>query len=351
MEVSQIAEEKFPCAMLLGDLSVNLNHLKTMCQGCPTLLYWIRKIVCCSKAGDRKVKGIPGEEAMRFSNRLSGAVTWVGKDVMIRAVPATLAEAKVDIAKARQFIRTQNLEKLAVHRFKESRKEKEARPVESPIVLETPNVLRRKKTISQADHYAAMKYGEPAMSARELEGCLSPAERVQSRSHHTKGIRQVPESDVVSSDGFSYDSPPDDSSNELDSDDIVAYDMETSCYTTLADQTRREKRDFRRAHKRDRRTQRSRYKSSLTLPLFRDSKKEDAIMYVDWRQQVQALIDRGILARRVRDLVMEALEGPPKSDALAKYNQGDKSLKDIQGVLDKVYGGQTSLHCTTIGAV
>ena len=37
---------------------------------------------------------------------------------------------------------------------------------------------------------------------------------------------------------------------------------------------------------------------------------------------------------------MEALEGPSKSDALAEYNQGDKSLKDILGVLDKVYGGQ-----------
>ena len=90
-----------------------------------------------------------------------------------------------------------------------------------------------------------MKYGEPAMSARELEGCLSPAERVQSRSHHMKGTRRVPEADVVSSDGFSDDSPPDDSSDELDSNDIVAYDTETSRYTTLADQTRREKRDFR----------------------------------------------------------------------------------------------------------
>ena len=85
-----------------------------------------------------------------------------------------------------------------------------------------------------------------------------------------------------------------------------------------------------------------RYKSSLTLPLFRDSKKEDAITYVDWCWQVQALIDHGIPVRRVQDLVMEALEGPPKSDALAEYNQGDKSLKDILGVLDKVYGGQTS---------
>ena len=65
---------------------------------------------------------------------------------------------------------------------------------------------------------------------------------------------QVQEADVVSSDRFSDDSPPDDSSDELDSDDIVAYDMKTSHYTSLANQTRREKRDFRRAHKRDRRT-------------------------------------------------------------------------------------------------
>ena len=151
---------------------------------------------------------------------------------MIRAVPVTLAEAKVDIAKARQFIRTQNLEKLAVRRFKESRKEKEAQPVESPIMLETPDVLRWKKTISRADRYAAMKYGELAMSARELEGCLSPAERVQSRSHHMKGTCQVPEADVVLSDGFSDDSPPDDSSDELDSDDIVAYDRDVSLHYT-----------------------------------------------------------------------------------------------------------------------
>ena len=90
-----------------------------------------------------------------------------------------------------------------------------------------------------------MKYGELATSAHELKGCLSPAERVQSRSHHTKGTRQVPEADIVSSNGFSDDSPPHDSSDELDSNDIVAYDMKTSHYTTLADQTRREKRDFR----------------------------------------------------------------------------------------------------------
>ena len=66
-------------------------------------------------------------------------------------------------------------------------------------------------------------------------------EWVQSKSHHIKGTCQVQEADVVSTDRFSDDSPPDDSSDELDSDDIVAYDTEMSRYTTLADQTRREK--------------------------------------------------------------------------------------------------------------
>ena len=86
---------------------------------------------------------------MRFGNRLSGAATWVGKDVMMRAVPVTLADSKVDIAKARQFIRTQNLEKLAVHRFKESRKENEAQPVEMPTVPETPDMPRWKKMLAK----------------------------------------------------------------------------------------------------------------------------------------------------------------------------------------------------------
>ena len=79
---------------------------------------------------------------------IDSLVLALGWAKMIRAVPVTLAEAKVDIAKERQFIRTQNLEKLAVHIFKELRKEKESQPVEMPTVPETPNMPRCKKTIS-----------------------------------------------------------------------------------------------------------------------------------------------------------------------------------------------------------
>ena len=57
---------------------------------------------------------------------------------------------------------------------------------------------------------------------------------------------------------------------------------------------------------------------------------------------VQTLLDRQIPAKKVLDLVMAALERPPKSDALSKYYEGNKTLEDIMRVLHKVYGGQTS---------
>ena len=132
------------------------------------------------------------------------------------------------------------------------------------------------------------------------------------------------------------------SEDELEADDIIDYDTETSHYTTISDRERRRNKAIKRTRRRERWSRGIRIKSLLTLPLFRDSKKKDAITYVDWCRQVQTLIDRQILAKKVLDLVMEALEGPPKSDALSEYYEGNKSLEDILGVLDKVYGGQTS---------
>ena len=71
-----------------------------------------------------KNEGYSWEEARRICNHIAAQATWVGKQAMIRAVPITLAEAKVDIAKARQFIRNQNFGKGSgeeVERVKEGK--------------------------------------------------------------------------------------------------------------------------------------------------------------------------------------------------------------------------------------
>ena len=75
---------------------------------------------------------------------------------MIRVVPITLAEAKVDIAKARQFIRNQNLEKLAVRRLKDSKKEHE-NPTPTPV-METVDLPRMKRTPKRSDKLIMQQY-------------------------------------------------------------------------------------------------------------------------------------------------------------------------------------------------
>ena len=208
-----------------------------------------------------KNEGYSWDEARRICNRIAGQAVWVGKNAMIRVVPITLAEAKVDIAKARQFIRNQNLEKLAVKRVKDSRKSQES-STPTPVA-ETTDLPRMKRTPKRSDklilqHYR--RYQESANESKGLEDGYGSADAFQVRRTNTQNVSAITD--------HSDSTPDDESEYELDSDDIVAYDTESSHYTTVADRRRREQRDLRRVLKRERRTRRTRIKSRLTLPLF-----------------------------------------------------------------------------------
>ena len=112
--------------------------------------------VCLLLKGKRSTnEGYSWEEGRRIGNQISGQATWVSKDVMLRAIPITLTKAKVDIAKVRQFIRNQNLEKIAMKRLKDFRKEKSGQT--STPVAETPELPCMKKTPHRADHATLSK--------------------------------------------------------------------------------------------------------------------------------------------------------------------------------------------------
>ena len=276
-----------------------------------------------------KGKGIPWEEAYRHGERLSGPHQWVGKDVIIRAVPITLTESKQEIANAKKFIRSQNLEKLA-------RRHAESKKKTAPSVPATSEPVsgRGRGQVKRADKHFAKKYQEATM--RERLNLLEDAP-VQSRKANPASSDAGLDTSEESSDTTTYYESSDE---ELDSDDVVGYSTENSHYTTVADRDRRIKKARRRERKRER-CYRHRG-GRVNLPIFKDSKKEEAISYTDWRAAVQELLTRGMSTRKVRQLVLEALEGAPKADADAEYQDGQGSLKDILSVLDKVYGRQTS---------
>ena len=127
-------------------------------------------------------------------------------------------------------------------------------------------------------------------------------------------------------------------------DDIVAYDTETSRYTTMADQECHIARDHHRTNKCRCREQHPGYGKTkwLSLSVFRDSTSDNAITYNDWRSDVDNYIREGHSPKLIRDSVLYALEGHPRYTAKMVMDDGDGSLHNIMEVLDSVYGEATT---------
>ena len=127
-------------------------------------------------------------------------------------------------------------------------------------------------------------------------------------------------------------------------DDIIVYDTETSRYTTVADRERRRACNHRRMNKCQCHEWHPGYSKTkwLSLPIFQDSTSDNAIMYDDWRSDVDNYIREGHSTKLIRDSVLCMLEGCPHYTAKMAMDIGDSSLHSIMEVLHSVYGGATT---------
>ena len=137
-------------------------------------------------------------------------------------------------------------------------------------------------------------------------------------------------------------SPYEVADSEEEGDDVVAYDMEDSQQMTVADRNRLRKRQRQRREHRERQCWRERCGKGAMLPLFKNSSKEGATPYIDWRNCVDKLVADKLDEARIQSLVMQSLEGPPKDTALLAFKKGKGTLRDILKVLDKLYGWSAS---------
>ena len=126
-------------------------------------------------------------------------------------------------------------------------------------------------------------------------------------------------------------------------DDIVAYDTETSRYTTVANREHRRVCDHHRMNKHWRCEWCPGFGKTkqLSLPIFRDSTSDNVITYDDWRSDVDNYVREGHSAKLIRDSVLCALEGCPCYTTKMAMDNRDGSLHSIMEVLDSVYGGAT----------
>ena len=67
----------------------------------------------------------------------------------------------------------------------------------------------------------------------------------------------------------------------------------------------------------------------VVLPLFRESTKEGALMYTDWRLEVEEYITEGYSRSKIKDVMFTSLEGKAKRNYQACDEKGDLTPEKI----------------------
>ena len=76
----------------------------------------------------------------------------------------------------------------------------------------------------------------------------------------------------------------------------------------------------------------------LSFPLFRETTKEDAISYRDWRSEIEDALEHGHNAAKVKEVMFASLEGMARDNAKMIDENGDLHVARILDGLDSLYG-------------
>ena len=223
-------------------------------------------------------------------------------------------------------------------------KSQSVEPSAQPKKLEKPAVGKeaehRRSKVKRADKYWAKKL--ESGHTQHTQQLIN--ERLEALTHpppidppYPSGLESDDDPYESAWDVPSKPSPYEVTDSEEEQDDVMAYDTETSHQMTLADWDRLRRRQHLHRERREHQQRKDRIAKGATLPLFKNSSKEGATPYIDWRNCIDKMISDKLDEARIRSLVMKLLEGLPKAMARLAFKKGKGMLKDILKALDKLY--------------
>ena len=108
---------------------------------------------------------------------------------------------------------------------------------------------------------------------------------------------------------------------------------------------RRQKHWDRREHQStNAKKQRDRKNGRVVLPLFRESTKEGALTYTDWRLEVEEYIVKKYRGPKIKEAMFTSLEGKAKRNYQACDEKRDLSPEKILEKMDMIYGTSVSFQ-------
>ena len=78
--------------------------------------------------------------------------------------------------------------------------------------------------------------------------------------------------------------------------------------------------------------------------MFRDSKKEGALEYADWRGEVQEYIKKGYDSNKIKDAMFSSLEGKARRNYQRCDRHGDLTPSEILRKMDGSYNASVDFR-------
>ena len=256
-------------------------------------------------------------KARSYADLVMGSYLWAGSPATIFVTKQTTQEARRDKIKTREYHRKITVHQLAAAQARlkdlemvtQKRQERTANPV-----------ARGRGMIRRADKYLAQRHGK---ELEQIPGTVPVLPAFSDRAATPDDYHSAREPSEWEYDTEETDPKEDRDDVEGDDDDVSVgsntpfkssgHDTDRTNRTTTANQTQRRNQ---RKHKESRgrcptnaRKEDERHKGKVVLSLFRDSPKEGALTYTDWRCEVEEYIRKGYDDNRIKDAMLSSVEG------------------------------------------
>ena len=283
---------------------------------------------CLIFCGNRaQGQGMSWDESLQYAHQLTGIHPWTGYMIEVVAYQRTLKEARHEMQVAREFTheRTkQRITHLNALAMAPAAKARSATPQGSP---------RGRGMMRWADRYfVQQQLGDMNLEESAFAQCptLLGAQPESPRREQFDSAREDGKEDGKAASALDA---------ELDASTGKETDA-SGCpaWSPSAERRCRRNRAMRRERTHARREFRRPKNRRLSFPLFRETTKEDAISYWDWRSEIEDALEHGHDAAKVKEAMFASLEGMARDNAKMIDENGDLHVTRILDGLDSLYG-------------
>ena len=265
----------------------------------------------------KTTRGMSDHEARCYADSITGSYLWAGSPATVFVARRTTQEARRDKIKTREYRQKITMRRLAtaqaglkdLEMVTQKRQERATNPV-----------ARGRGMIRRADKYLAQRYGK---QPERIPGTVPVLPTFPDRPATPDDYHSAREPSESEYDTEETDPEEDRDDVEGDDDDASVgsnttskssgHNTDRTNRTTTANRTQkrnqRKHKESQGQHPTNARKEDERHKGRVVMSLFRDSPKEGALTYTDWRRKVEEYIWKGYDTNRIKDAMLSSVEG------------------------------------------